>query len=107
MVLLCVFQNQTLDEMGCVQAFLRRITVLQTPEAVSRLGIKWYVATNKGSLASMLRGIMMATNFDGYAEIDDKMEAVDPKRERESISHSFPLHAHPPAYRETTQRKRW
>ena len=43
----------------------------------------------------MLCGIMMATNFDGYAEIDEKMEAVDPKRERESKSHSLPLHAHP------------
>ena len=75
-----LFQNQTLDEMGA-QAFLCRISVLLKPEAVSRLGIKWYAATDKGSLASMLCCIVTATNFDGYAEIYNKTRAVDPKRE--------------------------
>ena len=76
-----MFQNQTLDEMGGAQAFLRRISVLLTPEAVSRLGIKWYAATNKGSLASLLHGIVIVTNFDDYAEFYDKMRGVDPKKE--------------------------
>ena len=102
MVQIRVFQNQTLDEIGGAQAFLRRISVLLTPEAVSRLEIKWYAAANKGSVASMLCGILIATNFDDYAEIYDNLRAVDPKKENSS-----PLHAHHPACRSSTQRKRW
>ena len=76
-----VFQNQTLNEMGGTQSFLRRISVLRTPEAVARLGNRWYAATNKGSLASMPRGIVIASNFEGHGEIYDKMRAVNPKQE--------------------------
>ena len=49
-VLVRVFQNQTLEEMSGAQAFLRRISVSLTPEALSRLGINCYAATKKGSL---------------------------------------------------------
>ena len=63
MVQVRVFQNKTLDEMGGAQAFLRRISVSLTPEAVSSIGIKRYAATNKG-LTNNFRGLVMGT--DGY-----------------------------------------
>ena len=59
-----------------------------TPQEVARLGNKWYAATNKGIIASILRGIVIANNLDGYCEIYDKMRAVEPKQ-GSAIVHSF------------------
>ena len=107
MVPIRVFQSQTLDEMGCAQSFLRRIAVLLKPEAVARLGSKWYAATDKGSLASMLRGIVIASNFEGFGEIYDKMGAESGRRAKTRNSHYSQLHAHQTACRPTKPQKRW
>ena len=56
-----------------------------TPEAVSRLGAKWYVATNKGCLGSILHGIVKTQNFDGYGEIYDRMRMVKPNAEEDIL----------------------
>ena len=53
-----------------------------TPEAVSRLGAKWYAATNKGGLGSILRGIVKTKKFDGYGEMYDRMR---PKAEKDIL----------------------
>ena len=55
------------------------------PEAVSRLGAKWYAATNEGCLASILRCIVKTQNFDGYGEVYDRMRMVEPKAEEDIL----------------------
>ena len=52
--------------MGGSQSFLGRISGMMTPEAVSRIGVKWYAATSR-----ILRSIVKAQNIDGYGEIYD------------------------------------
>ena len=49
-----------------------------TPEAVFRLGAKWYAATNKGCLGSFLRCIVKTQNFDGYGKIYERILMVEP-----------------------------
>ena len=61
---------------GLLSSFLRRVSTFMMPEAVSKLGAKWYAATNMGGLGSILRGIVKTQNFDGYGEIYDRMRMV-------------------------------
>ena len=43
-----VFRNQSLTELG-INALMRRITNMTTPEVISRICNKGYAAVNKGS----------------------------------------------------------
>ena len=83
-----VFQNQNLLEMGGSQSFLRRISGMMKPEAVSRIGDEWHAATNMGALGSILRCIVKAQNIDGYGEIYYMMQMVESKAD-EAILRSF------------------
>ena len=58
-----------------------------TPEAVSRLGAKWYAATNKGGLGSILRGIVKTKN----STVTAKSTIGCGQRPKKTF---FALHAH-------------
>ena len=62
-------------------AFMRRMTLLVTPEIIARIGNKWYSAVNKPYVTSMLRSLVMCINYEGYGPIYDMMRAIDSKEE--------------------------
>ena len=74
------FNNQSLKELGTM-AFMRKMTLVLTPEIISRLGNKWYSAVNKPFVCGMLRNMVLNYNYEGYAAIYDKMRAVEPRQE--------------------------
>ena len=68
-----------------INALMRRITSMTTPEVISRICNKGYAAVNKGSLGSMLRAAVLTGNIGGYGAISDQMRAVEPKYEADII----------------------